>query len=39
MCDNLVSLRKADLTQFIGTLPPDKLAALNRALKMALDLD
>jgi mRNA interferase MazF len=39
MCDNLVSLRKADLTQFIGTLPPVKRAALNRALKMALDLD
>jgi hypothetical protein len=28
-----------DLTQFIGALPPVKLAALNRALKMALDLD
>jgi mRNA interferase MazF len=39
MCDNLVSLRKADLTQFIGALPPVKLAALSRALKMALDLD
>jgi mRNA interferase MazF len=39
MCDNLVSLRKADLTQFIGALPPAKLAALKRALKMALDLE
>ncbi len=39
MCDNLVSLRKTDLTQFIGTLPPPKLAELNRALKMALDLE
>ena len=39
MCDNLVSLRKADLTHFIGALSPIKLAALNRALKMALDLD
>jgi mRNA interferase MazF len=39
MCDNLVSLRKTDLTHFIGTLPTVKLDALNRALKMALDLD
>lgn len=38
-CDNLVSVRKTDLTQFIGALPPVKLAALNQALKMALDLD
>jgi mRNA interferase MazF len=38
MCDNLVSLRKADLTQHAGLLPPSKLAELNRALKMALDL-
>jgi mRNA interferase MazF len=39
MCDNLVSLRKADLTHFVGTLPPAKLVELNRALKMALDLE
>jgi len=39
MCDNLVSLRKADLTQFVGTLSPAKLVALKRALKMALELD
>ena len=39
MCDNLVSLRKADLTQFVGSLPRVRLAELNRALKMALDLD
>ena len=38
MCDNLVSLRKADLTQFVGSLPKSRLAELNRALKMALDL-
>lgn len=38
MCDNLVSLRKSDLTQYAGLLPPTKLAELNRALKMALDL-
>ena len=38
MCDNLVSLRKADLTQFVGSLPKAKLAELDRALKMALEL-
>jgi mRNA interferase MazF len=39
MCDNLVSLRKSDLTQFVGTLPRTKIVELNRALKMALDLE
>jgi mRNA interferase MazF len=39
MCDNLVSLPKSDLTQFVATLPPAKVAELNRALKMALGLD
>ena len=38
MCDNLVSLRKTDLTQYVGSLSFSKLAELNRALKMALDL-
>jgi mRNA interferase MazF len=38
MCDNLVSLRKADLTQFLGSLARPKLADLEHALKMALDL-
>ncbi len=38
MCDNLVSLRKADLTQFLGSLGGARLAELDRALKMALDL-
>ena len=38
MCDNLVSLRKADLTNYVGYLSPAKLVELNRALKMALDL-
>ncbi len=37
-CDNLVSLAKADLTQFVGTLPLAKLVELNRALKAALEL-
>jgi mRNA interferase MazF len=38
MCDNLVSLRKADLTNYVGSLSPAKLLELNRALKLALDL-
>jgi mRNA interferase MazF len=38
MCDNLVSLRKADLTNYIGSLSRTKLGNLNDALKMALDL-
>ena len=38
MCDNLLSLRKSDLTNFVGSLPAAKLAELNRALRMALDL-
>lgn len=39
MCDNLVSLRKSDLTQYLGVLSTSKMIELNRALKMALDLD
>src|ERR1700704_7197066 len=38
MCDNLVSLRKADLTHFIAQLPAVKIAELDRALRMALSL-
>jgi mRNA interferase MazF len=38
MCDNLVSLRKGELRQYVGSLSPGKLAELNRALKMALEL-
>jgi len=38
MCDNLMSLRKSDLTNYVGSLPGDKIVQLNRALKMALDL-
>jgi mRNA interferase MazF len=37
-CDNLVSLRKADLTNYVGSLSSAKILELNRALKMALDL-
>jgi mRNA interferase MazF len=38
MCDNLVSMRKSDLTNYVGSLSGPKLAELDRALKMALDL-
>ena len=38
MCDNLLSLRKTDLTQYVGSLPKIKIAELKTALKMALDL-
>ncbi len=38
MCENLVSLRKSDLTNFIGSLSSEKSAELDRAMKMALDL-
>jgi mRNA interferase MazF len=39
VCDNLVSVRKADLTQFIGSLSFEKLAQLDEALRIALALD
>jgi len=38
MCDNLVSIRKSDLTNYVGSLSPAKLIELARALRMALDL-
>jgi mRNA interferase MazF len=38
MCDNLVSLRKSDLTDYTGSISGETAAELNRALKMALDL-
>jgi len=39
MCDNLASLRKSDLTDFVGSLSRAKLEELKRALQMALELD
>ena len=39
MCDNLVSIRKTELTNFVGSLSPSKLAELDHALKTALDMD
>ncbi|MEO8143554.1 MAG: type II toxin-antitoxin system PemK/MazF family toxin [Betaproteobacteria bacterium] len=37
-CDEVVSLPKPALTDYVGSLPPQKIAALNRALRIALDL-
>jgi mRNA interferase MazF len=39
LCDNLVSLRKVQLTRFVGSLTRLKLDELGRALKMALALE
>lgn len=38
-CDGLISIEKARLTDYVGTLGPEKLAALNQALRVALDLE
>jgi len=38
MCDNLVSLRKSELSHYVAMLPPSKLAELDRALRTALSL-
>lgn len=37
-CDNLVSIPKSSLTNFVGSLSSSKLAELARALKVALDI-
>jgi mRNA interferase MazF len=37
-CDNLVSLQKSVLTNFVATLPAEKIASLDQALTVALDL-
>lgn len=38
LCDNLVSIRKAELTRFVGSLSTTKFAEIDRALKIALAL-
>ena len=37
-CDEVLSLPKPALTDYVGSLSPQKIAALNRALRVALDL-
>jgi len=38
-CDNLRSLPRAELSQFVGSLPRPKIAELDEALRIALALD
>lgn len=38
-CDELVSLPKSMLTQFVGTLSSQKMEVLNQSLKIALEVD
>ena len=38
-CDELVSLPKTALTHYVGRLPEEMIAALNRALLAALELN
>jgi mRNA interferase MazF len=39
LCDNLVSLRKVQLTDFVGSLSRSKIAEFDQALRMALALE
>lgn len=39
VCDNLRSIRKSELTQFVGSLSGSKLAEVDEALRVALALD
>lgn len=38
-CDGLVSILKSALTDFVGSLSPEKEGALDEALRVALDID
>ena len=38
-CDELMSIPKSVLTNFIGSLSPQKIQELNQALKVALEID
>ncbi len=37
-CDELVSLPKSALSNFVGSLSPQKIEEINRALSIALDI-
>jgi mRNA interferase MazF len=37
-CDNLRSVRKSELTRYVGSIPPGKMLKLDCALTVALDL-
>ena len=38
-CDEIGSLQKSVLTNFIGSLSPSKIQELNQALKVAVEID
>jgi mRNA interferase MazF len=38
LCDGVTSVRRADLTQYVGSLSPAKLSEVDRAVAIALDL-
>lgn len=38
-CDQLVRIEKSRLTDFVGSLPAAKIRALNKSLRIALDLE
>jgi mRNA interferase MazF len=38
-CDLLVRIEKSKLTDYVGSLAPQKLRAVNQSLRIALDLD
>lgn len=37
-CDEIVSLPKSSLTQYVGMLSAEKIKAINKALRVALEL-
>jgi len=38
-CDELISVQKSKLTNFVGSLSPRKIKELNQALKIALEIE
>ncbi len=38
VCDNLVSVQKSSLTQYVGSLSPGKVSELDRALAIAIGI-
>ena len=37
-CDNLVSVLRSELTDYVGSLSPQRIALLNQALRTALEI-
>ncbi len=38
-CDEIISIPKSSLSDYVGTLPDSKIEELNRALAIALDIE